>query len=69
MAEGAYEAAVRTLREVATHRTESRRFLAAALAMLGRMDEAQNEARLFMACNPNFSISRWSTCWNQFCAD
>ena len=58
-AAGDYESAIKTLRNEATYRTESRRFLAAALAMLGRMEEARDEGRLFAASNPQFSISRW----------
>ncbi|MGH6907727.1 MAG: tetratricopeptide repeat protein [Aestuariivirga sp.] len=58
-AAGDYEAAVKTLRREETYRTGSRRILAAALAMLGRMDEARDEGRLFMAGNPHFRISYW----------
>src|SRR5262249_8902494 len=46
IAAGQYEAAVKTLRNEATYRTGSRRFLAAALALLGRLDEARAEAKL-----------------------
>ena len=38
-AAGEYEAAVETLRRDETYRTSSRRFLAASLAQLGRLDE------------------------------
>ncbi len=58
-AAGQYEAAVKTLRNEATYRTGSRRFLAAALAQLGRLEEAREEARLYMAQNPHFRISYW----------
>ena len=58
-AAGQYEAAVKTLRNEATYRTGSRRFLAAALAQLGRLDEAREEARLFLVRNPHFRISYW----------
>ena len=54
-----YEAAVKTLRNEATYRTGSRRFLAAALAELGRLDEARVEAKLFMSQNPHFRIGYW----------
>ena len=40
-----YAAAVESLRAEDTYRTGSRRILAAALAMLGRADEAREEAR------------------------
>jgi tetratricopeptide (TPR) repeat protein len=56
-AAGHYEAAVKTLRNEATYRTESRRVLAAALAQLGRLQEAREEAKLFLLGNPHFSIS------------
>src|SRR5262249_21956346 len=58
-AAGQYEAAVKTLRNEATYRTGSRRFLAAALAQLGRLDEAREEATLYIAQNPHFRISYW----------
>jgi TolB-like protein/class 3 adenylate cyclase len=55
-----FEDAVETLRKEATYRTGSRRILAASLAQLGRMDEARQEAALFMASNPLFTISFWA---------
>ena len=58
-AAGQYEAAVKTLRNEATYRTESRRLLAAALAQLGRLEEARDEAKLYLAANPHFRISHW----------
>ena len=54
-----YGAAVETLRKEATYRTGSRRILAASLAQLGRMNEARQEAALFMASFPTFTISYW----------
>ncbi len=54
-----YEAAVATLRREETYRTMSRRFLAAALAQLGRTDEARREAAMFMLTSPHFTISHW----------
>lgn len=56
---GDYELAVETLTKEATYRTQSRRTLAASLAQLGRLDEARQEARLFIAGHPNFTISHW----------
>jgi TolB-like protein len=56
-----YEQAVRTLRREVTYRTESRRTLAASLAQLGRLDEARQEADLFMASRPNFTIRHWAS--------
>jgi TolB-like protein/class 3 adenylate cyclase len=56
---GQYEAAVKTLRNPATYRTESRRLLAAALAQLGQLEEARHEAKLYLARYPQFRISRW----------
>jgi TolB-like protein len=55
-----YEPAVRTLRREATYRTESRRTLAASLAQMGRLEEARDEADLFMTSRPNFTISHWA---------
>ena len=58
-AAGQYEAAVKTLRNEATYRTESRRLLAAALAQLGQLEEAREEAKLYLARTPQFRISHW----------
>lgn len=54
-----YEAAIETLRRDETYRTSSRRFLAASLAQLGRLDEARAEVELFLIGNPHFTISHW----------
>ncbi|MFI0848270.1 winged helix-turn-helix domain-containing tetratricopeptide repeat protein [Mesorhizobium sp. IMUNJ 23232] len=59
-AAGDYEAAVETLRRDETYRTSSRRFLAASLAQLGRLDEAHAEAELFLVGNPDFTIRHWA---------
>lgn len=59
-ADGDYETAVTTLRREDTYRTSSRRFLAASLAQLGRLDEARAEAALFLAGNPHFSTGHWA---------
>ncbi|WP_192356044.1 adenylate/guanylate cyclase domain-containing protein [Mesorhizobium mediterraneum] len=56
-----YEDAVDTLRHETTYRTGSRRILAAALARLGQIDEAKEEARQFLAANPHFSIRQWAS--------
>src|SRR5262249_39033146 len=58
-AAGQYEAAIKTLRNEATYRTGSRRYLAAALALLGRLEEAREEGKLFLSSNPHFRISHW----------
>lgn len=55
-----YGAAVETLRRDETYHTSSRRFLAASLAQLGRLDEARAEAELFLVGNPHFTIRHWS---------
>lgn len=55
-----YEAVVETLRRDETYRTSSRRFLAAGLAQLGRLEEARAEAELFLVANPQFTISHWA---------
>jgi TolB-like protein/cytochrome c-type biogenesis protein CcmH/NrfG len=58
-ADGNYEAVVETLHREETYRTSSRRFLAAGLAQLGRLEEARAEAELFLVANPHFTISHW----------
>jgi TolB-like protein len=55
-----YAAAIETLRRDETYRTSSRRFLAASLAQLGRLEEARAEADLFLVANPSFSIRHWA---------
>ena len=55
-----YESAVDILRNEETYRTKSRRILAASLAQLGHLDEARQEAELFMLSNPHFTISHWA---------
>ena len=55
-----YAAAIGTLRKEETYRTMSRRFLAASLAQLGRLDEARREAEMFMLNNPHFTSSHWA---------
>ncbi len=57
---GQYDKAVATLRREETYRTPSRRFLIAALARLGRIDETHEEAKLFLASNPHWRISTWA---------
>ena len=59
IANGQYEAAVVTLRREETYRTISRRLLAAALIHLGRVEEAREEARFYLATDPSFKISTW----------
>jgi len=54
-----YDRSVLTLRREETYRLASRRTLAAALAQLGRLDEARQEAEMFMASNPHFTIHHW----------
>jgi TolB-like protein len=51
-----YEKSLATLRHEATYGTPSRSILAAALAQLGRLEEARIEGRLFMADYPDFRI-------------
>jgi TolB-like protein len=58
-ANGQYEDAVRTLRREETYRTVSRRILAAGLARLGRVSEARDEAKIFLATSPHWRISKW----------
>lgn len=56
---GRYEEAASTLRHEQTYRIHARRYLAASLAQLGRMDEARHEAKLFMVTNPGFRVGYW----------
>jgi Tfp pilus assembly protein PilF len=58
-AQGRFAEAVDTLRRHAAYRTVARRYLAASLARLGLTDEARQEAALFMAGNPAFTITHW----------
>ena len=58
-----YEKAVATLRHESTYGTPSRSILAAALAQLGRVEEARVEARLFMADYPDFRIEPFLDTW------
>jgi TolB-like protein/cytochrome c-type biogenesis protein CcmH/NrfG len=55
-----YEAAIETLSRDETYRTSSRRFLAASLAQLGRLDEARAEVELFLLGNPHFTTRHWA---------
>ena len=54
-----YESAVATLRHESTYGTASRSILAAALAQLGRYEEARLEGRLFMADFPQFRTAEF----------
>jgi TolB-like protein len=58
-ANGQCDDAVRTLSREETLRTVSRRILAAALAVLGRVSEAREEAKLFLSTCPHWRISNW----------
>jgi adenylate cyclase len=55
-----YEGAVKTLRKMEPIGV-ARRFLAASLAQLGRMEEARAEAEKFLKENPTFSASYWAS--------
>lgn len=59
-AAGQYEAAVETLRRGEAYGTSARRFLAASLAQLDRLDEARAEAELFLVGNPDFTTRHWA---------
>ena len=60
-AAGRYEDAVETLRHRSARGPGVHRILAAALAQLGRMTEAREEARKFLSEVPDFSASRWGS--------
>ena len=53
---GHYEEAVATLSREETYGTGSREVLIPALALVGRVPEAREEARLFLASNPDWKI-------------
>ncbi len=55
-----YEEAVETLKLNPSPGDGSRRILAAALAQLGRYDEAREAARQFLDAMPHFTISNWA---------
>lgn len=59
VAVGQYEEAITTLRREETYRTGSRKTLAVALALLGRNQEAIEEAQFFLASNPQWNIGHW----------
>ena len=56
---GLYNEAITTLQHKETYGTGSRRNLIVAFALLGRLEEAKDEAKLFHASNPQWSISDW----------
>jgi hypothetical protein len=58
-ADGRYEDVVATLNISGVERAPSGRLLAAALAQLGRIDEARATAKAFLRLMPGFSIRRW----------
>lgn len=58
-AAGDYASAVETLRNNETYRTNSRKFLAASLAQLGRLEEAVREGEMFLVAHPHFTIDHW----------
>jgi tetratricopeptide (TPR) repeat protein len=60
-AAGQYKDAVETLQHDAARGTGSQRLLAGALAQLGRIAEAKEEARLYLARIPHFSVQNWSS--------
>ncbi|KRB22091.1 guanylyl cyclase [Mesorhizobium sp. Root695] len=58
---GQYEQAVASLSRDETYGTGSREDLIAALALAGRISEAQEEARLFLTGNPDWKIADFAT--------
>jgi TolB-like protein len=63
-ADGRYEDVVATLTISGIERAPSGRLLAAALAQLGRTEEARATAAAFLTLMPTFSIRRWLTTQN-----
>jgi TolB-like protein len=60
-AAGKYRDAVETLRSKSAAGPGARRILAAALAQLGRMTEAREEAQQFLSEFPHFSAKQWGS--------
>ncbi|MBZ9810440.1 MULTISPECIES: winged helix-turn-helix domain-containing tetratricopeptide repeat protein [unclassified Mesorhizobium] len=60
-AAGDYTQAVRVLRKEEVGRLPAKRILAASLAQLGQLTQAQEEAQRFLEINPGFRASRWAT--------
>ncbi len=58
---GQYEDAVRALDRPEVRQSVARRMLAAALALSGRAEQAKVEAASFMAENPDWTISQWTS--------
>jgi hypothetical protein len=63
-ADGRFEDVVATLNTSGVERAPSARLLAAALAQLGRTDEARVTAAAFLKLLPGLSIKRWLTTQN-----
>ncbi len=59
IASGQYDLAVATLTREETYRTLSRRILAVALALLGRVDEAKHEVNSYLATDPGWRFGPW----------
>jgi hypothetical protein len=55
-----YSQAIEVLEHDSCRGTGAERILAAALAQLGRMDEARAAARRFMTTHPQFTIASWT---------
>jgi adenylate cyclase len=55
---GRYDDAIAAFKRPSTYATISKVKLAAALALVGRIDEARHEAKLFMTLNPDWRTSR-----------
>ena len=60
-AAGQYEEAIKSFRHESTYRLGSKRTLAASLAQVGRLVEAEVEAKQFLADNPDFSVKYWAS--------
>jgi TolB-like protein len=65
--DGDYANAITFLSRVETYGTFSGNFLATALALAGRMDEAKEETKSFLQRLPHWTISRWVA--NEFIRD
>src|SRR5690606_10546601 len=59
-AAGQYALAVTILRKEEVGRLPAKRILAASLAQLGQLAEAQEEVRRFLEINPGVRAARWA---------
>ena len=57
---GRYDDAIAALKQLQNHNVETRSYLAASYAQLGRAEEARAEASKVLEFDPAFSIAAWA---------